>query len=157
MGARMCLWERVRAPSGALPQGEFQVGVVRIEAVSADGKEVTIAWWMRKGADTLFRWPDTPTFEPYMPNGRVEKTTVGLEALVSVPLVLTDATLKTFKPEAKSIAGQSIRLKKECITLLRTFLTLQRSDLVHDDDASDSREDASDSEDSDDSEDDHAS
>ena len=70
-----------------------------------------------------------------MPNGRVEKQTgVDPETLLSVPVSLTDGSAKVFQPNAKSIAGQTVRLKKDCITLLRAFVVEHRSDLLAEDD-----------------------
>lgn len=35
----------------------------------------------------------------------------------------------SFRPDATSIAGQSIKLEKACVSLLRTFLEIHREDL----------------------------
>ena len=70
-----------------------------------------------------------------MPKGRVEKQTgVDPETLLSVPVSLTEGSAKAFQPQAKSIAGQTVRLTKACITLLRTFVVEHRSDLLAEDD-----------------------
>ena len=92
---------------------------------------VDFSWWQRRGDSAV--WPDTPTFDPYMVRGRVEKQTgVERETLLAVPVELTPASKAAYKPEAKSIAGQSIRLSKACMTLLRAFLDLHRADLIND-------------------------
>ena len=113
------------------PDGEFSVGLVRIDKC-ANGL-VDYSWWERKSESHA--WPDTPVFEPFMPNGRVEKQTgVDPETLLSVPVSLTDGSAKVCQPNAKSIAGQTVRLKKDCITLLRAFVVEHRSDLLAEDD-----------------------
>ena len=110
------------------PEGEMSVGLVRIEKQHSD-QTVDYSWWKRKSDSD--RWPDTPTFEPFMPMGKVEKhTKVGLETLLSVPVELTPASAKAYKPNAKSIAGQTVRLLKSCVMLLRAFLKIHRKDLI---------------------------
>ena len=112
------------------PEGEVSLGLVRIE--KDHGATVDFSWWQRKGDSAV--WPDTPTFEPYMPTGRVEKQ-VGVEvaeSLLAVPVELTPASKKAYKPDAKSIADQSVRLSKACMTLLRAFLAHHRTDLIND-------------------------
>ena len=49
-----------------------------------------------------------------------------------MPVELTPASKKAYKPDAKSIAGQSVRLSKACMTLLRAFLAHHRTDLIND-------------------------
>ena len=109
--------------------GEFSLGLVRIDKVNV--ATVDFSWWQRRGDSDV--WPDTPTFDPYMVKGRVEKQTgVERETLLAVPVELTPASKAEYKPEAKSIAGQSVRLSKACMTLLRAFLDLHRTDLIND-------------------------
>ena len=109
------------------PDGEFYVGLVRIE--QCVNGIVDYVWWQRKSESHL--WADTPTFDPFMPKGKVEKQTgVDQEALLPVPVSLTPASAIAYNPQAKSIAGQTVRLTKACITLLRAFVADQRSDLL---------------------------
>tara|TARA_B110001452_G_scaffold101705_1_gene84383 strand:+ start:387 stop:3554 length:3168 start_codon:yes stop_codon:yes gene_type:complete len=113
------------------PEGEFSVGVVRIEKVLH--ATVEIAWFYRVGWEEKHAWPDNPTFKPYMKGTgqrKVEKQEVGLESLLAVPVTLTGGSVSSFKPDAPSIAGQSIKLEKACVTLLRTFLEIHRVDLI---------------------------
>jgi hypothetical protein len=110
------------------PEGEFSVGLARIEEVLSDS--VRIAWFRRKN-DEDFEWPDNPVFEPCkLGNGRIEIQDVEAETLLSVPVELTKASQDAWKGTAKSIAGQFPKLKKDCVTLLRTFLELKRKDLI---------------------------
>jgi hypothetical protein len=110
------------------PDGELSVGLVRIE--QAEAETVDIAWWERVGDSE--RWPDCPTFKPFMPKGKVEKQAkVDQEALLAVPVELTKTSKANYNPNAKSIAGQKVRLTKACMTLLRTFLRIHRSDLIN--------------------------
>ena len=125
-------------------EGEFAVGLVRIESPESNGK-VGIAWWKRKGVDLPAKWSETPTFEPFMPSGKVEKHQVEADTLLSPPIILTPTSSAAYKPAAKSIAGQTVRLKKDCITLLRTFLTIHRPELIDEDEST--GEDESSSED----------
>jgi hypothetical protein len=123
------------------PEGEFSVGLVRIEKKHSD-ETVDLAWWVRTG--TADRWPITPTFKPYMPAGKVEKQSkVKLESLLSVPVELTPKSGAEYKPDAKSIAGQSVRLSKDCTVLLRTFLEIHRTDLINDTSGSQDEDDSS--------------
>ena len=67
-----------------------------------------------------------------MPKGKVEKQAkVDQEALLAVPVELTKTSKANYNPNAKSIAGQKVRLTKACMTLLRTFLRIHRSDLIN--------------------------
>ena len=134
------------------PEGELSVGLVRIEKQHSD-QAVDYSWWKRQGDGD--KWPDTPTFKPFMPKGRVEKQTkVTVESLLSVPVELTPATAKAYKPGAKSIAGQSVRLTKVCVTLLRTFLRIHRKDLIAEIESEEEGEEEGEEEDSSDEEED---
>jgi hypothetical protein len=110
------------------PEGEFSVGLARIEQVN--DHSVRIAWFRRKNDDSS-TWPDNPVFEPCkLENGRIEIQDVELETLLPVPVELTRASQDSWRPNKQSIAGQFPKLKKDCVTLLRAFLELQRQDLI---------------------------
>ena len=115
------------------PEGEFSVGLVRIEKVLQASAE--IAWFYRVGWEEKHEWPDNPVFKPHMLDRRVERQEVGLESLLSVPVKLTSGSAKSFKSDAASIAGQSVKLEKACVNLLRTFLEIHREDLIAEGDA----------------------
>jgi hypothetical protein len=109
------------------PEGELSVGVVRIEKVTPETVDFS---WFQRSSDSE-RWPDTPIFKPCMHRGKVEKQTkVDREVLLSVPVELTEGSKCKYKADAKSIAGQQIRLLKSCMTLLRAFLAEKRPDLI---------------------------
>ena len=110
------------------PDGELSVGLVRVEKV--DQSTVDFSWFKRK-SDAPF-WSDTPTFVPFMPKGRVEKQAgVGIESLLSPPVELTKSSAAQFKADAKSIAGQTVRMTKASMMLLRAFITIHRGDLLN--------------------------
>jgi hypothetical protein len=89
---------------------------------------------------------------PFMPKGKVEKQAkVDQEALLAVPVELTKTSKANYNPNAKSIAGQKVRLTKACMTLLRTFLRIHRSDLINPINSSSFEEEGEDDEGSDES------
>ena len=116
------------------PEGEWQVGLVRIEEVLSGDSEgkFEIAWFERSGKWT-FAWADNATFRPFMPKGRVEKQIVELQALLPVPVILTDGSKVEWETKRRkpSIAGSTVKLYKGCVKLLRTFIDMKRTDLTH--------------------------
>ena len=76
----------------------------------------------------------TPWPEPHdrYTTGRVEKQAgVGIESLLSPPVELTKSSAAQFKADAKSIAGQTVRMTKASMMLLRAFITIHRGDLLN--------------------------
>lgn len=110
----------------AAADGELCVGVVKVDKLE---DICNTSWFVREKGNPL--WGATPVF--VAPTGRVTKSKIPRTDLLAVPVILTDASYKSLDLRARSIAGQSIRLSKKCMTLLREFVSIKRTDLIHND------------------------
>ena len=132
-------------------EGEFSVGLVRIEEVN--DTQVRAAWWYRTAKS--HEWVNAPTFKPYMAGAgnRVDVQWIDKDTVLPVEVVLTKGSKGNFCHDAKSIAGQTARVEQACIAVLKGYITQHRSELwQRNDDASsdDGKEDDEDDVDEDD-------
>jgi len=107
----------------AAADGEFRVCVVKVDKLEDICNTST---FVRDKDNPM--WGMTPTLTA--PIGRVTKTKVPRASLLAVPVLLTDTSYRSLDLKARSVAGQSIKLSKKCMTLLREFLKVKRPDLI---------------------------
>ena len=98
---------------------------------------------------------NAPTFKPYMTRAanRVDVQWIDKDTVLPVEVVLTKGSKGNFCHDAKSIAGQTVRVEQACIAILKGYITKHRSELWQrnaDDSSDDGEEDDEDDGDEDD-------
>jgi hypothetical protein len=112
------------------PDGELAVGLCRLEGLARN--TASFSWFCRKNYATMREWGNSQLFVPYVTKGRkVEKGTVDVAAFLPVAVQQTNASIRAWQREARSIAGSKVRLSKACLTELRGFCAIRCPELLH--------------------------
>lgn len=109
--------------------GELRVGLCRIESII--GGTAAFSWLSRKACRS-HQWGSTPTFVPYITQGRrIEKGSVDVGAFLPVKVRQTTSSGRQWQEyrEARSIAGSKVRLTKLCMDELIEFCKVRRPEL----------------------------
>lgn len=98
----------------------------------------------RRGiVDDKFKWSDTQTFKAYKIGNRVAANTHPISDVLSAPVRLTK--MSEHDPE-KSLAGQTVRLLKNCVVTLRLYCKKHKPALIRSDVELEEEEDEGDEE-----------
>ena len=124
-------------------EGEFRVGLFRLEAIDDERKTAEVSWYYRKAYNPErprrnHAWSDTATFHPFLEKDKsVSKGyAFPLEAILPVQVVQTKESQKDWDgsvESARSIQDTKVRLAKECVTQLREFIKARKPHLRIDD------------------------
>lgn len=113
-------------------EGEFRVGVARVQgALDANGL-VPVAWYTRKHTKDAAWGSGNMALVPYMVQAcqrlrRVGTSSEDPEHFLPVKVELTG---KSVAPTAASIAGSAVKLTMRCVDRLRAYLERRRPDLI---------------------------
>jgi hypothetical protein len=114
-------------------EGEFKVGVARVQGSADANGLVPVAWYTRKhGTDAAQGGNSGPTFVPYMVQvgQRGRRVGTSLEMPEHFLPVVVELTGKSVAPMGPTIAGSNLRLTKKCVDRLRIFFHRRRPDLI---------------------------
>ena len=120
-------------------EGEFRVGLFRLEAIDDERKTAEVSWYYRKAynperPERNHSWSDTATFHPFLEKDKsVSKGyAFPLEAILPVQVVQTKESKRDWDgsvERARSIQDTKVRLAKECVTQLREFIKARKPEL----------------------------